>query len=237
MSQLKAVFFDVNGTLWDSQGCARYVMEIILPKFTPPLPEGETEQIIRRFNAVFLDQPRKRRMRDSRPFSRRTRFEALLQSYGVKRRGLAQRLSHTYDSTRRLAMRQFLRSDASRVLEELARRGLQCGVIMNGAPALQRHLIETLGLERHMKHVILGQVEGYSKPDVRLFKRALEVAGVDADQALHVGDSPLTDILGAARAGMPTAWFNTGRRRLPKNFPTPDFTIAGLGEVLEIAEA
>ncbi|MCK4375013.1 MAG: hypothetical protein KAX19_06770, partial [Candidatus Brocadiae bacterium] len=69
MSELKAVFFDVNGTLWDNQGCARHVMDIVLPKFTPPLPEEDTDQVVRRFNAVFLELPRTQHVRERRPFS------------------------------------------------------------------------------------------------------------------------------------------------------------------------
>ncbi len=237
MSELKAVFFDVNGTLWDHQGCAQHVMDIVLPSFTPPLPEDQTDEIIRRFNAVFFDLPRKDHIRRRRPFSMLRRMQALLDSYNAKGRRLAREMSHKYDSVRRLVMRQFLRSDAVRVLSELGRRGLQRGVIMNGGPAVQRHLIQTLGLGSHLQHVILGEVEGYSKPDVRLFRRALELAEVEADEMLFVGDSPLTDILGASRAGIPTVWFNTGLRRLPNGFPAPDFAISSLTELLAIAKA
>jgi len=234
MADLKAVFFDVGGTLWDGNACAVHVLEIVLPKYRPPLPEEEMPEVIRRFNAVFLDQPTRRRLRDGRPFSRLKRFDAFLDSYGVKRRGLAQEMSRTYDSVRRMCMRQFLRADAHPVLDELSRLGLQRGAVMNGPPAVQRHMLECLGLEAHFEHVILGEVEGYSKPDARLFKRALELAGVRSDEMLYVGDSPLTDVLGAARAGIPTVWLDTGRRRLPGGFPVPDFTVSGLSEVLDI---
>ena len=236
MSELKAVFFDVNGTLWDGRGCSRHVMDIVLPKFTPPFPEDETDEIIRHFNAALLEMPRREHVRERRPFSRVRRFELLAESYDIRQRGLAQQLSHTYDSVRRLVMRQFLRADAIHMLAELADRGLQRGVIVNGAPAVQRNLVRTLGIEPHVEHIVLGEVEGYCKPDVRLFERALELAGVRAEQALYVGDSPLTDVLGASRAGMTTAWFSTGRR-LPKGFPTPDFTIDDLHEVTEIVDA
>lgn len=236
MSEVKAVFFDVNGTLWDHRGCAYHVMEIVIPKFTPPLPEDDAEDIIRRFNAVFFELPRKEHIRERRAFSMLKRFEALLDSYNVRSPKVARDMSHTYDSARRLVMRQFLRDDAVPVLSELGRRGLTRGVIMNGAPALQRHLVQTLGLEPYLEHVILGDVEGYSKPDARLFGRALELVGIQASQMLFVGDSPLTDVLGASRAGIPTVWFNTGHRRLPGNFPAPDFTITGLAELLDIAQ-
>jgi HAD superfamily hydrolase (TIGR01549 family) len=235
--QLKAVFFDVGGTLWDSNACALHVMEIVLPAAAPLLPQGETAEVIRRFNAVFLDLPRKHHVRDRRPFSTLRRFEALLDSYDVKKRGLALQLSRKYDAARRFVMRQFLRRDALQVLRALGRRGLQRGVIMNGAPAVQRNMLGTLALAAELEHVILAEIEGYSKPDVRLFRRALELAGVEPHQMIYVGDSPLTDVLGAARAGIPAVWFNTGRRRLPKGFPAPDFTITRLSEVLDILEA
>ena len=123
------------------------------------------------------------------------------------------------------------------MLDELGRRGLKRGLIVNGAPAVQRHLIQNLRIEAHFEHVVLAEIEGYSKPDPRLFRRALELADVAPEQMLYVGDSPITDVYGAVRAGIRTAWFNTGRRRLPQGFPAPDFTIDALGEVLDIAQA
>jgi HAD superfamily hydrolase (TIGR01549 family) len=236
MAQFKAVFFDVKGTLWDANACALHVLEIVLPKFTPPLPEEPTADVIRRFNAVFLDMPRKQHLRDRRPFSRVKRFEALLESYGVRRRDKAHEMSRTFDSVRRMCIRQFLRPDTHHVLGELNRRGLQRGVIMNGSPAAQRHLLQSLGIETCLELVVLGEVEGYSKPDRRLFTRALTLAGVQPEEALYVGDSPVTDILGASRAGIPTVWFNTGRRRLPEGFPAPDYTVGSAAEVLAIAD-
>ncbi len=236
MSELKAVFFDVNGPLWDKAACDRQVMEILLPKLLNSLPEDDPDQVVRRFNAVFLELPDKKLLRGKRSLSHFRRFEALLDSYGLQTRRLARELTHTYDTTRRLTLRQFLRPDAVRVLSELGELGLERGVIMNGPPSLQRHRLETLGLNRHLDHQILAEVEGYFKPDVRLFKRTLALIGAKSEEMLYVGDSPFTDVLGASRAGIPTVWFQTGRRRLPRGFPTPDFTIRDLPELLSIAQ-
>jgi putative hydrolase of the HAD superfamily len=229
---VKAVFFDVEGTLWDVEGCARQVMDIILPHFKDHLPVEDPEEVIRQFNAAFFEQVSAEHLRERRPFSRLKRFEALLDSYGVKRRGMAADMCRKYDSARRLVMRQFLRPEALSVLTELGRRGLKRGVIVNGTPAVQRHLIQSIGLAPYMDYVVLAEVEGYSKPDVRIFKRALELAQLQPEQAFYVGDSALTDILGAARAGMPAVWYNPdGRRRLPSGFPAPDLTISSLAEL------
>jgi putative hydrolase of the HAD superfamily len=232
--EVRAVFFDVSGTLWDANGCTRQVLEIILPRFVSHFPTDDVKEIACCFNAVLFDLPRREHLRAGMPFSKRARFEALLDSYGIRKRALAQDLTRTFDSVRRLVMRQFLRDDAVPVLESLGRRGLTRGVIMNGTPAVQRHLVQSLGLEPHLDHTILAQVEGYNKPDVRLFRRALEVADVEAQEMVYVGDSPLTDLLGASRAGMHTVWFNTGGRRLPRGWPAPDLTISDLLELLAV---
>jgi len=237
MGELKAVFFDLNGTLWDNSGCARHAMEIVLPNFSPPLPAGQTEEIIRRFNAALFDLTRPEHIREQRQPSWVKRFEALLDSYDARDPSVAHELATSYDMARRLVMPEFLYPDALYVLEELGRRGLKRGLIVNGAPAVQRHLIQNLRLERHLDHVVLAEVEGYIKPDPRLFRRALELAGASPEQTLYVGDSPITDVYGAVRAGVRAAWFNTGHRTLPKGFPPPDFSIASLREVLEIAES
>ena len=49
---MKLAMFDVDGTLWDNQACARYVMEVTLPKFTPPLPQEDSAEVIGEFNAA-----------------------------------------------------------------------------------------------------------------------------------------------------------------------------------------
>jgi len=234
MCELKAVFFDLDDTLWDRSACARQVMDVILPGFMQYLPEEDPERVVRRFNAVLLGLPRKEDLRQRRPFSLRRRFEALLESYDVRRPNLAGDMSRRWDHTRRFSMRQFVRPSAIPLLKQLGRMGLKRGVIMNGPPAAQRHLISSLGLEPHLDHVILAEAEGYNKPDVRVFRRALQVAGVASVEMLYVGDSPITDVLGAARAGIRTAWYRTGRRGIPRDFPLPDYTISDLDEVLSI---
>lgn len=234
MSDLKAVFFDVNDTLWDRSACAWQVMQVILPRFLAHLPTEEPQEVLHRFNVVFMELPRKEHLRRSRPFSVRRRFQALLDSYDVSKKGLAREMTHIYDQTRRLMMRRFLREDAVKLLQELGRRGLQRGVVVNGQAARQRHRVQSLGLDRHLEHVVLADAEGYSKPDVRVFRRALELAGAAGVEALFVGDSPITDVLGASRAGLRTAWFRTGNRGLPVGFPDPDFTVTHLSEILDL---
>lgn len=51
---------------------------------------------------------------------------------------------------------------------------------------------------------------GAAKPDPRMYRAALEAAGVAPGEALHIGDHPEQDIDAAARLGMKTVWVNFG---------------------------
>jgi putative hydrolase of the HAD superfamily len=58
------------------------------------------------------------------------------------------------------------------------------------------------GLLELLDGVVTSAEVGVAKPDARVFRRALELAGVNADQAVHVGDSPDNDVDGARSAGI-----------------------------------
>jgi putative hydrolase of the HAD superfamily len=47
---------------------------------------------------------------------------------------------------------------------------------------------------------------GVAKPDSRIFHYACSIAGVQPERALHIGDDPELDLIGARRAGLQGAW-------------------------------
>jgi FMN hydrolase / 5-amino-6-(5-phospho-D-ribitylamino)uracil phosphatase len=72
---------------------------------------------------------------------------------------------------------------------------------------------------------------GMAKPDARIFARLADLAGVDAAEVLHVGDDPLTDVVGATRAGMQAVWINRDAREWPQAFAPPPRTITTLADL------
>lgn len=69
-------------------------------------------------------------------------------------------------------------------------------------------VLERTGLDVRLDGVVTSAEVGVAKPDARLFAAALSVAGVGADEALHVGDSVEEDVEGALRAGLDAAWLD-----------------------------
>ncbi len=91
--------------------------------------------------------------------------------------------------------------DAPPALRELHDRGLTLVVASNWDCSLPEWLRPTRILEL-VDGVVTSAEVGAAKPSARVFERALAVAGVDAAQALHVGDKVDNDIEGAAAAGV-----------------------------------
>ncbi len=88
------------------------------------------------------------------------------------------------------------------VLTALRERGLKLFVVSNWDSKLPA-LLDRLDLTRHFDGVVVSALVGASKPAREIFDTALSLAGVAADEALHVGDSPSEDYEGARNAGLP----------------------------------
>ncbi len=91
--------------------------------------------------------------------------------------------------------------DALPVLDVLKRRELTLGLLSNIGRDIKA-LGEELGLAPYLDFMITSQEAGSSKPHPPIFLMALERAGVEPAEALHVGDSHLSDVQGARDVGI-----------------------------------
>lgn len=86
------------------------------------------------------------------------------------------------------------------VLEQLHGR-YKLGIVSNFDGRL-RMILEQLGISKFFSPVVISSEVGADKPDPFIFRRALELAGMAPNEALHVGDDPVNDWQGAATAGL-----------------------------------
>jgi HAD superfamily hydrolase (TIGR01509 family) len=99
--------------------------------------------------------------------------------------------------------------EAADALRRLREAGLITGVISNSNGSVQRALA-AVGLARHLNFVIDSTIVGVAKPEPGVFKMALEAAGVEAAEAVYIGDSYHVDVRGARAAGMVSVLFDPG---------------------------
>lgn len=91
-----------------------------------------------------------------------------------------------------------------RTLEELSARGLRLAVVSNWDRRLPK-ILQSLELMEKFETVTVSSIEGVEKPAPEIFARTLERMGISAEEAIHVGDSPLEDYTGAKNAGLDAA--------------------------------
>jgi putative hydrolase of the HAD superfamily len=92
-------------------------------------------------------------------------------------------------------------ADALPVLQRLRAEGLTMGVVSNFEEWLER-LLESLAVASFFEVRVISGVEGYEKPDLRLFEVALDRVGVEAAESVYVGDHPFFDTEPASALGM-----------------------------------
>jgi len=86
------------------------------------------------------------------------------------------------------------------VLEELAPR-FQLAVISNFDGRL-RFILQHLGISSYFSYIFISSEVGADKPDPEIFRRALKIMHLNADEVLHVGDDPERDWKAAKAAGL-----------------------------------
>jgi putative hydrolase of the HAD superfamily len=91
--------------------------------------------------------------------------------------------------------------DVEPALHELRDRGMTVVIASNWDCSLPEWL-RPAGILDLVDGVVTSAEVGAAKPSPRVFERALAVTGVEAGEAIHVGDKVDNDIEGAAAAGV-----------------------------------
>lgn len=128
----------------------------------------------------------------------------------------------------------YLDEDAIQVLQSLRSNGYKTGVISNFAiPECVHRLTTVYGLRELLDIVVVSAEVNKRKPSPYIFEYALNLLGVNASEAIFIGDTPDIDIRGAKNVGMKTVLIERKSTSL-KEEDKPDFTIKRLNELLKI---
>jgi HAD superfamily hydrolase (TIGR01549 family) len=130
-----------------------------------------------------------------------------------------------------------LRDGAKKLLKKA---GKQCkvGLISNftHAPVIYSSL-RLLGISTFFNAVVVSGEVGWRKPSPKIFEDALNRLGIEAKEAVYIGDSPIEDIKGGKEAGLKTIFvpsqFNT-LKDLVESQQKPDFITRDLESILSV---
>ena len=195
---IKAVFFDIDDTLYDTSGFAKLARKAALNAMIDaglPLSTDEAYDLLREIIKEkgsnydkHLNVLTKRVFGEEKP---------LLIAIGMI----------TYHNVKFALLRLF--PETMSTLIHLKARGYHLGVISNGITIKQYEKLVRLGLHHFFHYVITSQEAGVEKPDIAIFELAMKTMGCKAENSVMIGNSFNDDVLGAIDAGMSAVFLTT----------------------------
>jgi len=120
--------------------------------------------------------------------------------------------------------------DAAQTIAQIKQAGLRVGVISNFDQRLEK-ILTTLSLRHYFDFVLCSSDIKIAKPDIEIFKLALEKANVHPEEAIHIGDNVTNDYFGARQAGLNALLLWEANKTVPENV-SKEHVIYSLGEIL-----
>jgi putative hydrolase of the HAD superfamily len=241
LSGVRAVLFDVNGTLVDirTEDDRDEVFRAAARLLTYQGVRVGRRELRDRYFAL-LDQQRRTSPEHHPEYDSVAIWRAIVDENATaytdalppeKRAQLPLFLAET---TRGISRRRLRLQPHVREVLDVLRGRLPLAVVSDAQRANARAELHHVGLLDHFDPVVVSGDHGFRKPDRRLFHLALDGLGVGAHEAVHVGDDVYRDVYGAHRVGLRTVLFGSGRGRRYHRDARPDHTISDHRELLDL---
>ncbi len=117
------------------------------------------------------------------------------------------------------------------MLRAVRERGLRQGIISDWGTDLIP-LLHAHDISDHLEFVVASATVGTAKPHPDIFHNALARAGLQPDEAIYIGDSYISDVLGARAVGIRAVLIDRERRAPEVDCPV----VTSLLDVLQLLE-
>ncbi len=157
-----------------------------------------------------------------------------LEAFGIEDPSFGEELAQKFREAR--LQSPTLYEDTFSVLDTLRDKGYRMIMLTNGSPSLQNTKLKlTPELVPYFDHIVISGDFGIGKPDASIFEHVLNIANLDASDALMVGDNLMTDILGSSRVQMRNVWINRDDATMDAEV-APTYEVKSLTELVTLIE-
>lgn len=197
---IKAVAFDIDGTLYPNRRMVFHSIPFLLTHFS----------LVKEFNEARKDLRKLENVTDFR----KSQSEIL-----------AKRIDKTPEETSALVDKVFYKrwenifkrvrpfAGLQDTIEDLKAKGLKLGV-MSDFPVGNK--LNYFAVDGHWDVVMSSEDTGYLKPHTRPFEVLAEKLGCKPEEVIYVGNSYRYDVIGASSAGMKTVYVQWQGKEVPE---------------------
>lgn len=165
------------------------------------------------------------------------------QRFGMLLRGLGIEAGPIADAIMGVAIPEQMRRlrvamecpEENRTALDMLRAKYRLAVVSNfdHGPTVEAALAD-FGIRDWFDAIVVSADVGWRKPHPAIFREVFRRMGIEAEQAIFVGDTPDADVLGAQAVGMDTIWIDRGCARLPADADPPTRTVSKFGEIVAL---
>ena len=198
------VFLDADNTLFDFSASQYESLREAMTRFSLPFSD-EIAEIYDGINTDVWKRYEQGTLTHEGLFH--LRFERLLTLLHADP-DMADALNAAYEKL--LETSSILLPGAEEFCRELAKECTLC-ILTNGAEAVQKSRLSLSPIRPYITRLFISQALGAQKPAKEFFEAVFAALGLQGDrrrEAVMVGDSLPSDILGGLNAGLDTIWFN-----------------------------
>ncbi len=195
---IKAIFFDIDDTLYDTSGFAKLARKAALNVMIDaglPLEHNEAYLLLREI----IDEYGSNYDKHFNVLTKRV--------FGEEKPILIALGMITYHNVKFALLRLF--PQTIKTLIYLKEQGYRLGVISNGLTIKQWEKLIRLDLHHFFDYVITSEEAKVEKPDPKIFKLAMEKMECKPEMSIMIGNKFQDDIMGAINSGMSAILVNS----------------------------
>lgn len=229
MKKIKAILYDVDGTLLDFETQEEVALSYCFKKYNLGELSEEKLELYKRINLGYWEMFEKNLITKEKLVVKR--FEDYLEALGVKLN--AEEVNDTYFS--KLGDTIVFKDNSYELVKSLKGKIKQY-VVTNGAIRVQKTKLAKSGFDKLMDDVFISDEVGYQKPRKEFFDAIKNRLGdVANDEILIVGDSLTSDMKLADNCNLISCFYNPKKKDYKVDFKI-DYEISNLNEVKKICQ-
>ena len=222
MEQIKAITFDLDGTLaYGALDSEKYEKALI--DYLKEIGYSGERAKLNKARQAMLEKMRKSQARNIE-----LRFDLLYSNllYELGLEITQERLDHIEDLYNRFYRIEIF-PGVKEMLENLSGK-YKLSIVANAITNVSKLALQKLDLVKYFDYIVLSRDLGVRKPDLEIFVYALRSMWVKGSETVHVGDSLEDDVQGGKNAGMKTVWIK-GNEEVTNIHP--DYVISKITEL------